>query len=131
MAYTFSVLCTAEVEISFPGMPTNVIVNDTDPVDILCSARGSPAPTFMWYIGKEEASPSLISSVPSGDVPDFIYINSTLSIASATPDNSSIYTCIASNSIYGVEVNDSEQYALVVNCKYNIMYVFIIIAKVH
>ena len=110
---------TAGAEI-LPGMPMTVTVNDTDPVDLLCSARGSPVPSFTWYIGEEEASLNMVStSDPSGDAPDFIYVNSTLTISSVTPDDSNIYTCVASNSLYGEQVNDSQQYTLIVNCKCN------------
>ena len=101
-------------------MPENVTVNDTNPVNVTCRARGSPTPSFTWYIGGEEALQSQVSSSSSGDVPDFIYTVSTLTITSATPEDSNIYTCVASNTIYGVQVNDSQQYTLTVNCKGNI-----------
>ena len=110
-------LLTARVEISFPEMVVNVTVDDTNPVNVTCRARGSPAPSFTWYIGEEEALPSQVSSSSNGDVPNFIYTVSTLSITSATPEDSNIYTCVASNTIYGVQVNDSQRYTLTVNCK--------------
>ena len=106
----------AEVEILFPGMVTTVTVNETDAVNLTCGARGSPEPTFTWYIGEDEASEALFS-VSSGDIPDFIYVNSTLNISSAVPEDRNIYTCTASNSIYGLEVIDSQEYSLIVNCK--------------
>ena len=101
-------------------MPENVTVDDGNPVNVTCRARGSPAPSFTRYIGGKEALPSQVSSSSSGDVPDFIYTVSTLSITSATPEDSNIYTCVASNTIYGVQVNDSQRYTLTVNCKGNI-----------
>ena len=107
----------AEVEILFPGMVTTVTVNETDAVNLTCGARGSPEPTFTWYIGQDEALEAHFSSVSSGDIPDFIYVNSTLSISSAVPEDRNIYTCTASNSIYGLEVIDSQEYSLIVNCK--------------
>ena len=116
----------AEVEILFPGMVTTVTVNETDAVNLTCGARGSPEPTFTWYIGQDEASEALISSVSSGDIPDFIYVNSTLSISSVVPEDRNIYTCTASNSIYGLEVNDSQEYSLIVNCKFG-CYFFLIL----
>ena len=116
----------AEVEILFPGMVTTVTVNETDAVNLTCGARGSPEPTFIWYIGEDEASEALISSVSSGDIPDFIYVNSTLSISSAVPEDRNIYTCTASNSIYGLEITDSQEYSLIVNCKID-CYIFLIL----
>ena len=117
LIYIFCVIAGAEI---LPGMPVTVTVNDTDSVDLLCSARGSPVPSFTWFVGEEEASLNMVStSDPSGDAPDFIYINSTLNITSVTPDDSNIYTCVASNSLYGEQVNDSHQYTLIVNCKRN------------
>ena len=95
-------------------------VDDGNPVNVTCRARGSPAPSFTWYIGGEEALRSQVSSSSSGDVPDFIYTVSTLTITSATPEDSNIYTCVASNTIYGVQVNDSQRYTLTINCKGNI-----------
>ena len=110
-------MLTARAEISFPEMPENVTVNDGNPVNVTCRARGSPTPSFTWYIGGEEALPSQVSSSSNGDVPDFISTVSTLSITSATPEDSNIYTCVAFNTIYGVQVNDSQRYTLTVNCK--------------
>ena len=101
-------------------MPENVTVNDTNPVNVTCRARGSPTPSFTWYIGGEEALQNQVSSSSSGDVPHFIYTVSTLSITSATQEASNIYTCVASNTIYGVQVSGSQQYTLTVNCKGNI-----------
>ena len=109
---------TAGAEI-IPEEFTTVRVNDTDPVELLCRARGSPVPYFTWYIDEEEAQLSMVtSSAPSGEPPDYICTNSTLSITSVTPDDTANYTCIASNDIYGTQVNDSQQYTLIVNCKY-------------
>ena len=104
-----------------------VTVNDTNSVDLVCRARGSPVPSFTWYIGEDVAMQSMVStSDPSGNAPDFIYINSTLSITSVTPNDSNTYTCVASNSLYGEQFNDSHQYTLVVNCKCNLPTVYLI-----
>ena len=110
-------MLTGRAEISFPEIPVNVRVNDTNPVNVTCSARGSPAPSFTWYIGGVAALLSQVFSSSNGDVPDFISTVSTLSITSATPEDSNIYTCVAFNTIYGVQVNDSQRYTLTINCK--------------
>ena len=115
----FFTINIAEVEIVFPeAATTTVTVNSSDAVDLSCGARGSPAPTFTWFIGSQRAEESQVSSVSEGDAPDYIYVNSTLSFNSTTPQDRNTYTCVASNTVHGEETNDSRDYSLIVNCEF-------------
>ena len=97
---------------------TTVTVNSSDAVDLSCRARGSPAPTFTWLIGSQTAEESQVSSVSEGDAPDYIYVNSTLTINSTVPQDRNNYTCVASNTVHGEETSDSRNYSLIVNCEF-------------
>ena len=101
-------------------MPVNVTVNETEVISLVCQARGSSAPTFTWYHdGTVETNPATDTSM--GTPPDFITVESTLMISDAMPSDAGIYTCDASNTVYGTVRSDVEQYIVTVNCKHCIL----------
>ena len=62
-------------------------------VVITCNASGIPDPELVWKKDSEPVDYTLTSSVPSVDY----YTVETLSIESVVPEDSGVYTCIATN----------------------------------
>ena len=92
-----------------------VTVSGGDTATLTCSAFGSPAPVFEWFMD----TTALMSGGLAGRVTissmemtsDFVYVNSTLAISIAQESDAANYTCRATNSVDSVD----ETYTLTVN----------------
>ena len=89
---------------------------------LTCTARGSPAPVFVWYMGSEVVDIAdarlLISTTDILNVTTgFIDVTSLLNITQVDRVDSGVFRCEASNTILGALSTDSQSYNLTVNCK--------------
>ena len=89
---------------------------------LTCTARGVPAPEFMWYRGSElidgldtrlQTSSSEIVNATTG----FIYVTSKLNITVVNKSDSGVVRCVATNVVLGVLSSDAQIYSVTVNCK--------------
>ena len=112
---------TAPAEILSPQEPTAISVNETYPVNFVCTARGFPAVDITWWYQNTQfmdSDPGLsIQSVTVEGDNGFLITTSTLTILSVDRSDAGNYTCVASNTVFGDPVSDVEQFMLTVNCK--------------
>ena len=113
---------TAPANNIFPTDLVDLIVSEGNQTTLTCTARGSPAPVFIWYRGSEvvdiadgrlQISSTEMSNVTTG----FIDVTSLLNITQVDRTDFGVFRCEASNTILGVPSNDSQSYNLTVNCK--------------
>ena len=123
--YTQSMITTfttAPVNIIFPSDLVDLLVSEGNQTTLTCTARGSPAPVFVWYRGSEVVDIAdarlLISTMELSNVTTgFIDVTSLLSITQIDRTDFGVFRCDASNTILGAPSTDSQSYNLTVNCK--------------
>ncbi len=113
---------TAPANIIFPADLVDLIVPEGNQTTLICTARGSPAPVFVWYMGSEVVDIAdarlLISTMEMLNVTTgFIDVTSLLNITQVDRADSGVFRCEASNTIQGALSTDSQSYNLTVNCK--------------
>ena len=89
---------------------------------LTCTARGVPAPTFMWYreselINSSDTRLKISSSEVVNNTTGFIYVTSQLNITLVNRSDAGMFRCDASNVIVGDLFDDSQTYQVTVNCK--------------
>ena len=113
---------TAPANIIFPTDSVDLLVSEGNQTTLTCTARGSPAPVFVWYKGSEvvdtgdarlQISTMEMLNVTTG----FIDVTSLLSITQVDRTDVGVFKCEASNTILGAPSTDSQSYNLTVNCK--------------
>ena len=113
---------TAPANIIFPADLVDLLLFEGNQTTLTCTARGSPAPVFVWYRGSEvvdiadarlQISTTEVLNVTTG----FIDVTSLLNITQVDRADSGVFRCEASNTILGAPSNDSQSYNLTVNCK--------------
>ena len=112
---------------------TTVNVNVGNDTVLTCTARGAPEPTFTW-LGRSpvmqlmNGDPGVVitTSIQSGVAPDFITVVSTLTISMSAESDAGIYSCVASNMVFGEGRQDSEDFTIMINCE-----VFVTFFAVH
>ncbi len=113
---------TAPANNIFPTDLVDLIVSEGNQTTLTCTARGSPAPMFMWYRGSEvvdiadgrlQISTTEMSNVTTG----FIDVTSLLNITQVDRTDVGVFRCEASITILGAPSTDSQSYNLTVNCK--------------
>ena len=122
-----------------PAPPTitdphgDVTVDEGDVINVKCTARGFPAPSFVWLQGTTELMDGLpritIVTPPfDTDVEGFRVVTSTLEISSTNRSDAGSYACVASNNEPGVlNGEDRSNFTITVNCE-SVKYCNIIIA---
>ena len=112
----------ALVIITFPSDSINVTVTEGNQTTLTCTARGVPAPEFMWYreselINGSDTRLQISSSEIVNTTTGFIYVTSKLNITVIDRSDSGVFRCVATNVILGELLNDSQSYTMTVNCK--------------
>ena len=101
----------------------DVTVNESASISLKCTARGFPAPSFVWLQGTTELMDGLprITIVTSSFNPDaegFRMVISILSISSANCSDAGSYACVASNNEPGLfNGEDRSNFTITVNCE--------------
>ena len=118
---------TAAAAILSPQERAAISVNETDSVNLVCTARGFPAVNLTWWYQNitqlVDSDPGLrIQSMRVEGDNGFLDITSTLTIQSADRSDAGNYTCVASNTAFGRPVRDIGQFVLTVNCKYLVLF---------
>ena len=112
----------APVEILSPQDPTAMSVNETNSVNLVCTARGFPAVDITWWYQNTQlmdSDPGLsIQSVTVENDNGIFNTTSTLTIPSVDRTDAGNYTCVASNTMFGSPASDVQQFMLTVNCKH-------------
>ena len=113
---------TAPTVITFPSDPVNLTVAEGNQTTLTCTARGVPAPEFMWYreselINGSDTRLQISSSEIVNTTTGFIYVTSKLNITVANRSDSGVFSCVAVNIVVGVLSSDSLTYNVTVNCK--------------
>jgi len=122
LVYSCALCSTAPAGILSPQEPTVMSVNETDPVSLMCIARGFPAVDFTWWYQNTtqlmDSDPRLsIQSMTVEINNGFLDTTSTLTIPSVDRADAGNYTCVASNTVFGSLMQDVQQFMLTVNCK--------------
>ena len=60
---------------------------------------------------------SITTGIPVGTAPDFITVESTLTISMSEESDAGIYTCVASNMVFSDDRSASEDFTLMINCE--------------
>ena len=103
--------------------PVDVTVDEGDMISVKCTARGFPAPSFVWLQGTTELNDSLprITIMTPDFAPDaelFRVVTSTLTISAANRSDAGSYACVASNNEPGVVNGEArDDFTITVNCK--------------
>ena len=119
---TYFHFSTVPAEILSPQEPAATSVNETDSVNLVCTARGFLALNVTWLYQNTtqlaNSDPGLrIQSMRIEGENGFLDITSTLTIQSADRSDAGNYTCVASNTVFGSPMRDIGQFVLTVNCK--------------
>ena len=119
----FCVLTAATAEIFLPSDLVNLSIPEGDQTTLTCTARGVPAPQFMWYRGSELINGSDTRlQVNSSDpilnaTTDIYYSTSELTLTVVNKNDSGVFRCEATNILLGVSSNDFQSYYITVNCE--------------
>ena len=120
--YIFAI--TAAADITFPSDPINLTVTEGNQTTLTCTARGVPAPEFMWYRGSELINEGLntrfqilSSEGQLNNTTGFIYVTSELNISIVNRTDSNAFRCTAANTVIGGSRIDSQTYHVTVNCE--------------
>ena len=112
-----------------PAPPTitdpqvDMTVNEGDMISLRCTARGIPAPTFVWLQGTTELMDgdpriTIVTRALNTDVEGFRVVTSTLEISAANRSDAGSYACVASNNEPGVlNGEDRDIFTITVNCE--------------
>ena len=107
--------------ITFPPDGQAYTVNENDPVTFTCSATGIPPPEITWIrsgVVLDESVDSRISVSDPETVPNLggniTSVSRNLTMSSTRGNDSSIYTCVASNR-NAVTPNVTQDFRLFVN----------------
>ena len=112
-----------------PAPPTitdphgDVTVDEGDVINVKCTARGFPAPSFVWLQGTTELMDGLpritiVTPTFDTDVEGYRVVTSTLEISSANRSDAGSYACVASNNEPGViNGEDRSNFTITVNCE--------------
>ena len=97
-------------------------MTEGDQTTLTCTARGVPAPEFMWYRGSELINGSdtrleLLSSQLLNSTTGFVYVTSQLNIIVVDRSDTGMFRCEARNVILGLSLDDSQIYQVRVNCE--------------
>ena len=89
----------------------------------MCTARGAPEPTFAWFRGVTEltASDPRVTITPgptSGAAPDFVTVESTISITESLETDVGTYSCVASNMVFSEPRSDTVDFTVMINCEF-------------
>ena len=117
--YKFTI---APAVLIFPNAPVALTVTEGDQTILTCTARGVPAPEFMWYRGSElinglDTRLQVLSSHLLNYTTGFIYITSLLNVTVVDRNDTSVFRCDASNILLGVSLDVSQSYNVTVYCK--------------
>ena len=112
----------ASAVIIFPSGPINLSVTEGNQTTLTCTARGVPAPEFMWYRGSELINGSdtrleISSNQMLNDTTGFIYVTSELNVMVLNRTDDGVFRCEATNNAL-VLMSDSQTYQITVNCKF-------------
>ena len=108
-----------------PEQDVSIEVNETDDVLFTCVTRGFPASTIAWYLDTRSESDQLTSggriaiatSDPAVDSDGFFIVTSNLTILDSDRGDSSVYTCVANNTVLGEDRVEVRNFDLTVNCE--------------
>ena len=120
-----------------PTDPTTANVNIGLDIVLNCTARGAPEPTFAWFRGATElpgADPrvTITPGTTSGAAPDFVTVESTLTITGSLGTDAGAYFCMASNTVFTETRIDTMEFTLTINCEFSVcVCVMYIIAYVY
>ena len=90
---------------------------------LTCTARGVPAPEFMWYRGSElinssETRLQVTTSQVSNDTTGFIYVTSHLNISMVDRTDTILLRCEATNIVWAdLSSRNSQSFCLTVLCE--------------
>ena len=117
--YKFTI---APAVLIFPNAPVALTVTEGDQTTLTCTARGVPAPEFMWYRGSElingsdsrtEISSRQWQNVTTG----FVTVTSELNITVLSRTDSGMFRCEATNIVLGVLLSDAQSFQVLVSCE--------------
>ena len=94
-------------------LPSVVGANVGYSANIVCSASGIPTPSIFWTKDGTVVAASMISTIPVNST----YIQSTLTIQSASTTDHGQYTCTASNQLANGIVTQSTTFTFVTGRK--------------
>ena len=101
----------------------DMTVNEGDMISLRCTARGFPAPSFVWLQGTTELMDgdpriTIVTRALNTDVEGFRVVTSTLEISAANRSDAGSYACVASNNEPGVlNGEDRDIFTITVNCE--------------
>ena len=92
-------------------------------ISLSCTARGFPAPFFVWLQGNTELTDRLpritVDVTPfTVDIEGFVIGTSTLNLSASERSDAGSYACVASNFEPGVvDGEDRSNFTVTVNCE--------------
>ena len=118
-----------------PTNPTAANVNIGLDIVLTCTARGAPEPTFAWFRGVTEltASDPRVTITPgptSGAAPNFVTVESTLTITGSLGTDAGAYSCVTSNTIFSEPRSDTVEFTLMINCEFSLLCVMCVCVHV-
>ena len=125
MALLFNLLVPSSAPTTITDPQVDVTVNESAMISLRCTARGFPAPSFVWLQGTTalmDGDPRITIVTPGFDIDSegFRVVRSTLEISAANRSDAGSYACVAFNNEPGVfngEDRGNFKITVMINCE--------------